>query len=74
MGTETSATAKFMTARELAEFLTDAGLPVDAHRVRVWVHQGKIPATRLPGGHRYMIAREVAEAILRGEYGEPDNA
>lgn len=53
----------FLTARQAAERLTDAGVPVAKDTVQRWCREHKLPAITLPGGH-YRIRAEDVDAIL----------
>lgn len=55
--------ASFLTARQAADRLTDAGMPVAKDTVQRWCREGKITAITLPGGH-YRIRVEDVDAIL----------
>lgn len=55
----------FLTAREAAERLTNAGLPVAKETVQRWCREGQVPAVTLPGGH-YRLRVEDVDAILAG--------
>lgn len=36
--------------------------------MRAWIREEKIPSIPLPGGLRHVVAVDVLEGILRGEY------
>lgn len=65
----TEQTTSFLTPRELAVFLNESGVRVTEDRVRGWLKDGKVPSVMLPGSNRRIVRREVAEGILRGDYG-----
>lgn len=56
-----------ITASQVAQRLTDAGVPTSKEAVRNWAISGKIEAVTTPGGRRW-FRPEVVEAILRGEH------
>lgn len=56
----------FLTPRQAAEALTEAGISISEDAVRRWCRLGQISALKLPGG-QYLIRREDAEAILTGK-------
>ena len=58
--------APLLTASQVAQRLTEAGLPTSAETVRQWALKGKIDAVVLPSGRRW-FRREVVEAIVNGE-------
>lgn len=58
----------FLTAREAAERLTGAGMPVAKDTVQRWCREGKLAAITLPGGH-YRIRAEDVDAILSAPAG-----
>jgi excisionase family DNA binding protein len=53
----------FLTVRQAAERLTEAGMPVAKDTVQRWCREGKLAAVTLPGGH-YRIRTEDVDAIL----------
>lgn len=55
----------FLTARQAAERLTRAGMPVSKDTVQRWCRDEKITAVTLPSGY-YRIHVEVVDAILAG--------
>jgi excisionase family DNA binding protein len=55
----------FLTARQAAERLTDAGMPVTKETVQRWCREGRLPAIATLGGH-YRIRAEDVDAILVG--------
>lgn len=59
----------FLTAREAAEHLTAAGLPITKETVQRWCRKGEITAVTLPGGH-YRISVEEVDKILAGDKSE----
>jgi len=66
----TNTKVQYLTPRELAEFLTEQGMPgVSEERVRAWIREHKIPSVGLPGRRR-VVHRDVAADILAGKYGE----
>jgi len=62
---------RYLSPKELAEFLTAAGLHTSTDRVQNWIREGWIPSITLPGGRHHAVTREVAEGILVGKYGKP---
>lgn len=53
----------FLTARQAAERLTEAGMPVAKDTVQRWCREGKIPSITLPSGY-YRIRVEDVDALL----------
>ena len=53
----------FLTARQAAERLTEAGMPVAKDTVQRWCRDGKIASVRLPGGY-YRLRVEDVDALL----------
>lgn len=68
--TQTHTTKPFLSPRELSTLLTEAGLKVTEERVRLWIRENRIPASRLPGGRHWYIAYGVADAIIQGVYAD----
>ena len=59
----------FLNPRELVAFLAASDVHVTEDRVRRWLRTGRVPSVLLPGSNRRLVRWEVAEGILRGEYG-----
>jgi len=55
-----------LTASQVAQRLTDAGIPTSDETVRQWAKTGRLPSVELPSGRRW-FRREDVEAILRGD-------
>jgi excisionase family DNA binding protein len=55
-----------LTASQVAELLTVAGIPTSDETVRQWAKSGRLPFVETPSGRRW-FRREDVEAILRGE-------
>ncbi|WP_431892737.1 excisionase family DNA-binding protein [Micromonospora haikouensis] len=53
----------FLTPRQAAERLTNAGLSITEDTVRRWARKGQIERVQLPGGE-YRIHRDVVDGLL----------
>lgn len=53
----------YVTPKQAADLLCEAGMPIHANTISEWARKGKIPATRLPSGH-YRIHRDEITALL----------
>ena len=71
-GDHVTTRGEYLSPRELAVFLSDAGLPVTEDRARAWIREGKIPSIGLPAGRRHFVARSVADDILAGKFTNDD--
>jgi len=70
-----SALERYLSPRDFAARLREAGLPVTEDRTRAWIREGKIPAICLPGDRRHFIAETVVQDILGGKFtSDPDKA
>ncbi len=56
-----------LTASQVAQRLTDAGVPTSKEAVRKWATAGKIEFVATPSGRRF-FQPTVVDAILRGEH------
>jgi predicted site-specific integrase-resolvase len=56
----------FLTAPQVAQRLTEAGLPVSEETVRQWAKSGRLASVKLPNG-RHRFRPEVVDAIVNGE-------
>lgn len=55
-----------LTTSQVAQRLTDGGIPTSDETVRNWAKSGRLPSTQTPSGRRWFRAEDV-DAILRGE-------
>lgn len=55
----------FLTPRQAAEALTEAGIPISEDAVRRWCRLGHIAAIKLPGG-TFHVRGAAIEALLSG--------
>lgn len=53
-----------LTAPQVAQRLTEAGLPVSDETVRQWAKAGRLASVKLPNG-RHRFRPEVVDAILQ---------
>lgn len=60
----------FLTPRQAAERLTEAGLAISEDTVRRWARKGQIERVQLPGGE-YRIHRDVIDALVPTPATEP---
>lgn len=63
----------YLTPRQVATALTEAGVTITEDAARRWAREGMIDAIRLPGG-QYRIPREAVEAILTNKTAVPAGA
>ena len=64
---------KVYTTGQLAEWLTEQGVPTTGETVRGWCRDQKISRIRTPGG-QYLILAEAARAILTPSGTDPARA
>lgn len=64
---------RYLTPRQVAETLTEAGIPVTEDAARRWARESMVESVKLPGG-QYFIPRSAIDAILAGKTPAPAEA